>query len=93
MSLQEQLLSFLFSIIFEIINGILYTIIKKCIYFNKKRYVFLNSLLYNMILTLIYFRFIYLINDGIVNIYFVLLVIMSFYISVKKFTKKMSNKV
>ena len=93
MSLQEQILSFSFSILFGIINGILYIKIKKYIYFYKKRYIFLNSLLYNNILTIIYFKSIYLINGGVANIYFIALTILSFLISVKKFTKKMSNKV
>ena len=82
MTLKEQILSFIFSFL----AGIIIQLIYKFSY----KYTFLNSLLLFTNITLIYFKIFYYINGGIINIYFLLITVLTFlYLNNKKFTKKM----
>ncbi len=78
MNLSEQLLSFLFSFLYGFVVIIAYKISYKYIYNTKKVYKFLNSLLLMIDLTLIYFKIFYIINGGIISIYFILITIITF---------------
>lgn len=92
MILKEQILSFLFCIIYGIIIGFLYTIIKKNIYSSKEKYNYLNSLFLSNILTLFFFKILYIINGGIISIYFIITTIFSIFLVVKCLQKKCKNK-
>ena len=90
MTLKEQILSFIFSFLAGIIIQLIYKFYYKYIYNVKKIYTFLNSLLLFTNITLIYFKIFYYINGGIINIYFLLITVLTFlYLNNKKFTKKM----
>ena len=89
MELNEQLLSFFFSFIYGFIVIIAYKISFKYIYYSKNVYKFLNSLLLMIDLSLIYFKIFYIINGGIINIYFILITIITFlYFKDKLFKSK-----
>ncbi len=93
MGLKEQILSFLFSFIYGIIVFICYRLSYKYLYYSKKIYCFLNSFLFVLDLTIIYFKIFYIINGGIINIYFILITLLvSIFLNIK-FTKKMSKKI
>ena len=72
MELDEQLLSFFFSFLYGFVVIIAYKLSYKYIY------KFLNSLLLMVDLSLIYFKIFYIINGGIINIYFILITIITF---------------
>lgn len=89
--LNEQILSFLFSLLYGVVCSMMYLLSYKFLYYSKKIYCFFNSFLFCNLLVIIYFKILYLINDGVYNIYFIITVIVSFLISCKIFTKKMSK--
>lgn len=91
MNIQEQLLSFLFCIFYGIIIFLTYNKIKKYLYNYNKTYNFFNSVLYCLILTLLFYKILYFINDGVINIYFILITILSYIFFCKVFTKFMSK--
>lgn len=92
MDLTEQVLSFAFSFIYGYILGITFYKIVKYLYSNKKIYKTLNSLLFCIDATLIYFCIFRLINNGIINYYFVIITLLtSIFVYKRKFTKKMSK--
>ena len=56
----------------------------------NKKIEFLNNFFFIMITTLIYFKMFIYINEGIINIYFLLITVLTFvYINYINFTKKM----
>ncbi len=87
MELDEQLLSFLFSFLYGFVVVVAYKLSYKYIYNVKNVYKFLNSLLLMIDLTLIYFKMFYIINGGIINIYFLLITILTFLFFKNKFIK------
>lgn len=92
MILKIQIISFIFSIFYGFFVHITYNISYKYLYGSKKIFNFLNSFLYTLDIVLIYFKIFYIINNGIINIYFILLTITTFLIlNYIKFTKKMSK--
>lgn len=92
MSLIEQVLSFAFSFLYGHILGIIFYKMVKYLYINKKIYRALNSLLFCIDATLIYFCVFRLINNGIINYYFIFITLISSIIVYKrKFTQKMSK--
>lgn len=92
MNLTEQVLSFAFSFIYGYILGITFYKIVKYLYSNKKIYKTLNSLLFCIDATLIYFCIFRLINNGIINYYFIIITLLtSIFVYKRKFTKKMSK--
>ena len=89
--LTEQFLSFIFSFLYGVISFIFYKYSYKYLYFSKNIYCIFNSFLFCFLLTIIYYKMLYFINDGVINIYFILTGIISFILSSKIFTKKMSK--
>ena len=90
MSLKIQIISFQFSIIYGIISYIIYSKVKKIMYSKNIKIEILNNLFFTLILTLVYFKIFIYINNGINNIYFLILTVLRFvYISYTNFTKKM----
>ena len=90
MELNIQIISFLFSFIYGIISSIIYLKIKKYTLSNNKKVEFMNNFFFVLIITLIYFKIFIYINEGIINIYFLLITVLTFvYINYINFTKKM----
>lgn len=90
MNLKIQIISFIFSFVYGIISSILYINIKRYMLSKNKKIEFLNSFFFIMITTLIYFKIFIYINEGIINIYFLLITVLTFvYINYINFTKKM----
>ena len=87
MELKTQIISFLISFLYGFI--IYKTFLKYNIYFYnyKKIYNFFNSFLYTIILILVYFKIHYFINKGNINVYFILVtLITSVYLIYKRST-------
>lgn len=90
--LTEQILSFVFSFIYGSFIGFIFQKVYKIIYSGKTIYKILNSLLFTVNITLIYFYIFRLINDGVINLYFILITfIAAFFTYQKTFTKNMSK--
>ncbi len=96
MSLLEQISSIVFSFLYGVLLFYLYNISYKFLYHNKKIYSFLNSLLFTFDSTLFYFIIMRKLNDGIINIIFVLITIITFlilnYFNLQKKCKNMTNQ-
>lgn len=92
MGLKEQLLSFLFSFLYGFVVIFAYKISYKYLYFGKNIYKFLNSLLFMIDLSLIYFKMFYIINGGIINIYFILITVLTFIYFKDRIRKIKKNK-
>lgn len=90
MSIDIQILSFVFSFLYGIIVYIAFKYIKKYIYFVKNVYKFLNSLLFFTDVSIVYFLVLYFINNGHIHIYFILSSFSSFLI-MNVFYKKNVN--
>lgn len=92
MELNEQIISFIFSFLYGIIVQKLYQATYNYIHTKKEIYSFLNSLLFMINITLIYFKIFYLINNGIINIIFIIITISTFvYFNNKNLQKKCKN--
>ena len=90
MSLKIQIISILFSIIYGIMLYIIFNKIKRYFYVGKRIYIILNSLLFMLIITIVYFYIFNIINNGVINIYFILITVIIFlYLNYIRFTKKM----
>ena len=90
MNLKVQIISFIFSFIYGIVSCLLHNEIAKYMKSKNKKIEFLNNIFFLTNLTLLYFKIFILINNGIINIYFLLITILSFvYIKYYNFTKKM----
>lgn len=96
MSLTEQAVSILFSFLYGILIYFAYKISYKYLYANKKIYSFFNSLLFVVDSTLVYFIIMYKINEGIINILFILITLITFlllnYFNLQKKCKNMTNR-
>lgn len=95
MNLTEQIISILFSILYGYIVYILYKKFYNYLYHSKKIYSFFNSFLFIVNLVLIYFILFYKINEGMINIVFILITISIFlllnYINLQKKCKNIDN--
>ena len=78
MSLIEQLLSLTFSFLYGIIIYISYRKYYKYLYSKNIIISIFNSLLFVLDITLIFFVILYNINDGIINITFIIITIIVF---------------
>lgn len=90
MSLKEQIISFIFSIIYGIIMSVVYNKCYKYLYLVKKIYCFFNNLLFYLDSSLIYFIVFRKINNGIINIYFIFITAFLYILTNSYFTNKMS---
>lgn len=90
MNLKLQIISILFSFVYGIIIHKTYIKIIKYLYQGKRIIRFINSFFYLIIITLIYFKIFCLINEGIINLYFLMITFFTFAIlNHIHFTKKM----
>lgn len=92
MDLKTQIMSFIFSFFFGIIIALAYKISYKYLFEVKDKYKMLNSCLFITNITLIYFKIMYLINNGIIHLYFLLTTILTFIITNKNLQKKCQKK-
>lgn len=93
MSLIEQIISLLFSFLYGIIIYKLYNLFYKYLYIYKNIYSLFNSLLFLIDSTLVYFIIMYKINDGMVEIVFIIITIFTFIIfNYNNLQKKCQNK-
>lgn len=88
MDLKTQIISFIFSFFFGIIIALAYKISYKYLFEVKDKYKMLNSCLFITNITLIYFKIMYVINNGIIHLYFLLTTILTFIITNKNLQKK-----
>ena len=90
MNLKIQIISFIFSFIYGIFLFILIFLQRKILFCrNKRRKIFTNSL-FCIVISILYFIFIYFINNGVLHLYFLLLIIFGFLVAynyVKKYVK------
>lgn len=90
MELKIQIISFIFSFVYGALIAIIHNILTKFIKSNNKQIEILNNFFFMMIITLVYFKTFLYINNGIINIYFLIITFLSFvYIKYINFTKKM----
>ena len=87
MILKEQILSFILSFIYGIIVAYIYKKIYKCLYYNNEIICFFNSFLYSFIIIILFFNMMYIINNGVINIYFIFISVLSFSLFLKKYTQ------
>lgn len=98
MALIVQVKSLVFSFCFGIVFSIIVSFFNNKLYNTRVRYQIINAFLISIITCLIYFICIKRINNGIVHIYFILMIIIGFYIE-KRFInfsnniKKVLNKI
>ncbi len=90
-TLKIQILSFVFSFLYGVIVNLLFKYFKKYLYCNNFVYKFLNSLLFMIDVILIYFKFFLIISDGYINVYFVIISIITFFLFDKIFTENIVN--
>lgn len=91
MDLKIQIYSFILSTIYGFLSGILFNISYKYLYKSKIRYRVIINILFITNLSLIYFIIMLKINNGIINVPFILFLITSFIITVNK-TKELKIK-
>jgi hypothetical protein len=89
--LDEQILSFVVSFSYGIVCSLLYINFNSFFYYNGAIYNFFNSFLFCLCVIIIYFKLLYIISDGVCNIYFILVFFLSFLTFCKIFTNKMSK--
>ncbi len=96
MSLKEQIISILFSIIYGIVIYFIYRKTYNLIHYYKKIYAIFNSFLFTIDVILIYFIIFLNINDGIINYIFIIITFLTFLvlnkIYLQKKCKTMSNR-
>ena len=85
--LKEQVLSFIFSFLYGIMISYIYIKCFNFFYSKKKYFCIFNSFLFCFLIIIVFFKMLYIINNGVINIYFILITILSFIIFYKKFTK------
>ena len=90
MDLLVQVKSLVFSFCFGIIFSIIVSFFNSKLYNTRVRYQIINAFLISIITCLIYFICIKKINNGIVHIYFILMIIIGFYIE-KRFINLSNN--
>ena len=79
MALLIQIKSLFFSFSFGIIFSIIVSFFNNKLYNTRIRYQIINAFLISIISCLIYFICVKKINNGIVHIYFILMIILGFY--------------
>lgn len=85
MDLKIQIISLLFSYLYGILFSFLLNFNYKIIYLKNKLYKILTTFLFVIVCTLIYFIILKIINEGIVHLYFFLMIILGFFTVNNKF--------
>lgn len=84
MDLEIQLQSLITSLIYGMYLSLIYNILYKYLYSNNIFIKITWNIMFSVIHALIYFQFMKLINEGIIHIYFIVLLIIGFIIGNKK---------
>ena len=88
MNLKLQIYSFVFSFLFGIILSVFTNLNYRLLFNKNKKIKILGNFLFLFDFSLIYFLGIKLINNGILHIYFLLLLILGFLLSYSFYTQK-----
>lgn len=88
MILSTQIKSFIISFIYGIIYATLFNLNYKVLFFNKKSLIILTNIFFNFDIFLLYFLLLRMINNGVVHIYFLMLLLLGFVVG-NKSTKKL----
>lgn len=91
MNLEIQIQSLIVSFIYGMFSSLIYNFIYPVLYSKNKVIKIITNLLYSFLIYSLFFNLLYLINNGVVHIYFVLLFIMGFIIGNMK-TKKIRKR-
>lgn len=78
MSLKKQIISFVFSFLYGLLLYFLFNKFNKFFFTKNKIYNIINPILFFMNSSLIYFKIFYIINDGYISFYFILITISAF---------------
>ena len=92
MELKIQILSIIFTIIYGFLFGILYNLSYIFLFKTSLRYKILNNILFSINIFLIYFIVMLKINFGDIRILFILLLLISFALSIR-LTNNLTKKV
>lgn len=84
MDLKTQILSFFFSFSYGIIVGYLYNLFHAFLYLSKAYHKVFINILFSLDVFLIYFLLLKKINNGIIHIYFLIVMIIGFILILNK---------
>ena len=84
MSLEEQLLSLLFSFIYGIVIAYLFNLFYSFLNYKDKKYKLLINVLFFLLIFVVYFLLLQRINSGIIHIYFLGMLFLGFILFYKK---------
>lgn len=90
--LNDQLLSFFFSFLYGVIIAFTFTKSNCYLYHKGIKYVFFNCFMFCLLHTIFYFKIFYIISDGFIHLYFIMITFFSSILFYKYFTKKYVNK-
>ena len=91
MNLKIQVFSLLFSFFYGILFSFLINVNYQFLFFKKKWVQIVVTILFLLDMALLYFLILKFINDGVIHIYFYLMIFLGFYVSfpiMKKIRKK-----
>lgn len=80
MNLKIQIFSFIYSFAFGIFFGILFKLFYKILFCVKKVFCLVNTFLFVGIMSLFYFIILMFINNGIIHVYFLILILLGFFL-------------
>ena len=87
MSLKVQVISFIFSFLYGCILFILFRLQKRVLFSRNKKKRVILSFIFCISISIVYFILIYFINNGVLHLYFLLLIIFGFLVT-HNFLKK-----
>ena len=91
MNLELQIQSIIVSTIYGMFISLLYNLFYKVLFPKNKIIKLFTNLLFNISISIMFFCIMYLINKGIIHIYFIFLTVIGFIIG-NKYTTALRNK-
>lgn len=91
MNLKIQIISLLFSFFYGVAFSFLVNINYELLFKKRKKYRIIYTLIFVLIMALLYFFLLQKINNGIIHVYFLMIILIGFYISFP-ITKKIRIK-
>lgn len=91
MNLKIQIISLLFSFFYGVTFSFLVNINYELLFKKRKKYRIIYTLIFVLIMALLYFFLLQRINNGIMHVYFLMIILIGFYISFP-ITKKIRIK-
>lgn len=89
MNLKIQVISFIFSFVYGAFLFMFLKIQKKILFCRNKKKRILSNFIFSIIISIIYFILIYFINNGVLHLYFLLLIVFGFLIAHNFYKKSM----